>query len=165
MGASKEDAQREGEVVERPNAIGSGNEYPQEVRDQFRLAFLENGSARRTGKKLGIPSRTAYLWAAQLRADPTFLEELATENAARKHRTEAAYDLGLRVTERIARDRDQPDDVRLDAAKVLIKAPADLARAQNQVNVKLSGGISLDEITSLRKRIEDIKDDGPEGSR
>lgn len=147
MGGTAEDAKA-------PNAVGSGHVYPPEMKARFRAELIALPNPRRVGRKLGIPSSTAYVWRRELLEDPTFVAEMDAFTTGLQSIAMAEAATGIEVASRIARDRTVNPQHRVAACKVLTSAPGDLARARSELTVKLTGSVALDDIDDLRKRLE-----------
>jgi len=111
-------------------------------------------SPRHVANKTGVPKSIVAKWRLEFLSDPEFTAAIEQFGAQLMDQALVAFEAGLTTAEDIANTSTNPL-ARAAAARVLTSAPADLARARNSFEVKLSGQVTLDSIDELKKRLGD----------
>lgn len=122
-----------------------------EMKARAREELVVTLSPRLVAKKLGIPQSLLARWRNEFLRDPQFVEAVEAFKSCLMGDALDGYALGLRAARRIAVGPNVM--AAAQAAKALLGAPGDLARAQNQLTVKLTGTVTLDSVDELERRI------------
>jgi hypothetical protein len=125
-----------------------------QLKKRVRLELIVCPSPRHVAEKLGVPQSTVAKWRTEFLQDPEFNAAIEDYNQRLMSEALASFQLGLKRAEDVA-NTSTNDNARAAAARVLTSAPADLARARNSFEVKLSGQVTLDSIDELKKRLGD----------
>lgn len=119
---------------------------------RIREMLIVEFNPKTVAKKLGIPKSIVASHRAKLMAtDETFKEEMNAYSESLQAITLAAFERGIEVAE-VEASTAKSALARVAAAKILTAAPGDLARAQNKVEVNLSGAVALEDIHEIVKR-------------
>jgi hypothetical protein len=122
------------------------------LKARVRQELIVCPSTRHVAHKMGIPRNIVAKWRLEFLSDPEFTSAIEQYGNSLMEQALVAFENGLAAAEDVAAVSTNPL-ARAAAARVLTSAPADLARARNSLEVKLSGQVALDTIDELKQRL------------
>lgn len=119
---------------------------------RIREMLIVEFNPKTVASKLGVPKSVVARHRSQLMAnDPTFKADMDAYSESLRAITLSAFERGIEVAE-LEASTAKSAMARVAAAKILTAAPGDLARAQNKVEVNLSGAVALEDVHEIVKR-------------